>query len=274
LRKRILTHAVARIRALLPTDWTGQAGERFRKTTQAISDFAEDHNITPQEVLDGGVELGRRKLEGLASHEYAGALKNFADAEKIRTETELQRRAMEADLKRRDADARKSMAEAHVAEISVVQAELTLLKQLKEAGLVLHRDANGNLTALSAPPSFDLTLLASRSGIEEKPYPDGTNVREDVLHISSNVTGPLEFLRKSVVVEGGATVTGNLSGDIVLILAGATVQGNVEGHIMVELKNAGRLIGNIRTAKIVIEDGAYFKGEIDIIKPNSGSGES
>jgi len=29
-------------------------------------------------------------------------------------------------------------------------------------------------------------------------------------------------------------------------------------------------VGDIRTARIIIEDGAYFKGSIDIVKPEPG----
>jgi cytoskeletal protein CcmA (bactofilin family) len=34
-----------------------------------------------------------------------------------------------------------------------------------------------------------------------------------------------------------------------------------------EIRKDARLVGDIRTARIVIEDGAYFKGSIDIVKP-------
>ncbi|MDX2150060.1 MAG: polymer-forming cytoskeletal protein [Bryobacteraceae bacterium] len=49
------------------------------------------------------------------------------------------------------------------------------------------------------------------------------------------------------------------------------IQGNVEGDIeardKITIKNDGSLVGDIRVAGIVIEDGAYFKGSIDIIRP-------
>ena len=34
-----------------------------------------------------------------------------------------------------------------------------------------------------------------------------------------------------------------------------------------EIKKEARLVGDIKTARIIIEDGAYFKGSIDIVKP-------
>src|SRR5664280_1677484 len=112
LDEGLLTRLVARVKALLPRDWTGRAGKQFREATRAISDFAEEHHVTPNELLEGGVELGRRKLQGLANHEFAEALKNFAEVEKIRTETELEKRAMESNASMKKAKARKAHAEA------------------------------------------------------------------------------------------------------------------------------------------------------------------
>jgi hypothetical protein len=57
----VITRLIARLKALLPNDWKGRPGERFQKATQAISDFAEEHHITPNELLDEGVELRSSK---------------------------------------------------------------------------------------------------------------------------------------------------------------------------------------------------------------------
>lgn len=108
---------------------------------------------------------------------------------------ELQRRSMAAEFAKRNAEAR-------LAEISVVQAELTLFKQLKEAGLAIHRDANGNLTALPAPPHFDLMQLAA-GGVQPKVYPPGIDAQGDGVYITGSVTGPLAFPGLSVVVQSG-----------------------------------------------------------------------
>jgi cytoskeletal protein CcmA (bactofilin family) len=35
----------------------------------------------------------------------------------------------------------------------------------------------------------------------------------------------------------------------------------------IEIRKDAKLTGDIRTARIIIEDGAYFKGSIDIVKP-------
>jgi cytoskeletal protein CcmA (bactofilin family) len=40
----------------------------------------------------------------------------------------------------------------------------------------------------------------------------------------------------------------------------------VEATEKIEIRKEGKLVGDIKTARIVIEDGAYFKGSIDITK--------
>ena len=45
-----------------------------------------------------------------------------------------------------------------------------------------------------------------------------------------------------------------------------TVHGNVEVTDKIEIRRDAKLVGDIKTSRIVIEDGAYFKGSIDIKK--------
>jgi cytoskeletal protein CcmA (bactofilin family) len=45
-----------------------------------------------------------------------------------------------------------------------------------------------------------------------------------------------------------------------------TIHGNVETSDKIDIRRDAKLVGDIRTARIVIEDGAYFKGNIDIIR--------
>ena len=44
------------------------------------------------------------------------------------------------------------------------------------------------------------------------------------------------------------------------------VQGNVEASDKIDIRKDARLVGDIKTARISIEDGAMFKGSIDIIR--------
>jgi cytoskeletal protein CcmA (bactofilin family) len=48
------------------------------------------------------------------------------------------------------------------------------------------------------------------------------------------------------------------------------VQGRIEGDVVtdekISIRKGGQLVGDIKAAGIVIEDGAYFKGSIDIVR--------
>ena len=70
-------------------------------------------------------------------------------------------RTIDATLKRRTlkSSIRKEEAEARLAEIKAVDAEVELLKKLHEMGLGIHRDKRGNVTILPTPPNCDLRAV-------------------------------------------------------------------------------------------------------------------
>ena len=45
-----------------------------------------------------------------------------------------------------------------------------------------------------------------------------------------------------------------------------TIHGNVEASDKIDIRKDAKLVGDIKTARIVIEDGAYFKGSNDIVR--------
>ena len=139
---------IAKIRALLKADWISNAGNRFKRTTIAISKFAEENNVRPQEL----VSLGRRKLEGLGNKEFATMIRDFAEAESTKIETELKRRSLESEIRKKEAEARE-------AEIRVLHSELELIQKLKEVGVLIRTDEHGNLTVLPAPGEINFLKL-------------------------------------------------------------------------------------------------------------------
>jgi cytoskeletal protein CcmA (bactofilin family) len=46
---------------------------------------------------------------------------------------------------------------------------------------------------------------------------------------------------------------------------GGVIHGNVNATRKITVRNGGKLIGDLRTPGIVIEDGSYFKGNIEIV---------
>ncbi len=90
------------------------------------------------------------------------------------------------------------------------------------------------------------------------------------LYVDGALEGKVELpLHKLTVGPHGTVKTG-------VIKAGAVeIHGNVEGDInaqdRVEIRKNATLTGNIKTARIVIEDGAYFKGGVDITRQESAA---
>jgi cytoskeletal protein CcmA (bactofilin family) len=51
------------------------------------------------------------------------------------------------------------------------------------------------------------------------------------------------------------------------VVMSGTVEGNIDASERIVLTKDSHLTGDVKTAGIVIEDGAYFKGGIDIVRP-------
>jgi cytoskeletal protein CcmA (bactofilin family) len=88
--------------------------------------------------------------------------------------------------------------------------------------------------------------------------------KED-LYVDGDLEGTVEALEHKLTIGPNGTVKATVKAREVVALG--TIQGNVEAAEKIEIKKDAKLTGDIRTARIIIEDGAYFKGSIDIVKP-------
>ncbi|HUA84311.1 MAG TPA: polymer-forming cytoskeletal protein [Bryobacteraceae bacterium] len=87
--------------------------------------------------------------------------------------------------------------------------------------------------------------------------------RED-LTIDGEVEGTVELQEHRLTVGPNGKVVASVKAREIVVLG--TVHGNVETSDRIDIRRDAKLVGDIRTARIVIEDGAYFKGNIDIIR--------
>jgi cytoskeletal protein CcmA (bactofilin family) len=91
--------------------------------------------------------------------------------------------------------------------------------------------------------------------------------KED-LYVDGDLEGTVEALEHKLTIGPNGTVHASVKAREVVALG--TIQGNVEATERIEIRKDAKLVGDIRTARIIIEDGAYFKGSIDIVKPEPG----
>ena len=87
--------------------------------------------------------------------------------------------------------------------------------------------------------------------------------RED-LTIDGDVEGSVEMQEHRLTVGPNGKVKASIKAREVIVLG--TVHGNVETTDKLEIRKDAKLVGDIKTARIVIEDGAYFKGNVDILR--------
>src|SRR5579863_3706959 len=87
--------------------------------------------------------------------------------------------------------------------------------------------------------------------------------RED-LTIDGEVEGTVELQEHRLTVGPNGKVMASIKAREIVVLG--TIHGNVEASDKIDIRKEAKLVGDIKTARIVIEDGAYFKGNIDIVR--------
>ena len=90
--------------------------------------------------------------------------------------------------------------------------------------------------------------------------------RED-LTIDGEIDGSVELHEHRLTVGPNGKLQAGVKAREVVVLG--TIHGNVEASDKIDIRKDARLVGDIKTARIVIEDGAYFKGSIDIVRPEA-----
>ena len=80
----------------------------------------------------------------------------------------------------------------------------------------------------------------------------------------SSPKGTVEALEHKLTIGPNGTVHADVKAREVAVLG--FLQGDVEATDKIEIRKDAKLVGNIKTARILIEDGAYFKGGIEVVK--------
>ncbi len=99
---------------------------------------------------------------------------------------------------------------------------------------------------------------------------EGTVRAESDVRASGQIVGTLRVEGKAMISESGS-----VDGEI--IATNADIAGRVQGEIEIEerlvLKSTAQVDGNIRTDRLVVEEGAQFTGECEMGTPVSVNGE-
>jgi cytoskeletal protein CcmA (bactofilin family) len=86
------------------------------------------------------------------------------------------------------------------------------------------------------------------------------------LQIDGIVEGLVQLGDRRLTIGATAKVTADIHAREVVIFG--NVKGNLRARDRIEIKKDGSVVGDLTTTRIMIEDGAYFKGSIEIDRGN------
>ena len=108
------------------------------------------------------------------------------------------------------------------------------------------------------------TTTADQATIGKSLVIKGEVTGSESLYIDSRVEGSISLAGNRVTIGRNGVVAANINAREIVVLG--KVRGNLTASDRVDIRSDGSLTGDVVAARISIEDGAYFKGGIDIRK--------
>jgi cytoskeletal protein CcmA (bactofilin family) len=146
------------------------------------------------------------------------------------------------------------------------QAEVPGTPQFKDGKLPGTPISAPLMSRPAAPAARNLACLGATIVVK------GEITSDEDLQIDGKVDGPILLRGHRLTVGRTANLNSEISAREVIVYGNAS--GNLRARDRVEIKKDGQVIGDIVTARISIEDGAYFKGHIEIERAQASNSPS
>ncbi len=115
------------------------------------------------------------------------------------------------------------------------------------------------------PPSASVSTPQEQATLGKSLVIKGEVTGSESLYIDGRVEGSINLPGNRVTVGRNGVVSANISAREIVILG--KVRGNMAASDRFDIRSEGSLTGDITAQRVSIEEGAYFKGGIDIRKP-------
>ena len=119
----------------------------------------------------------------------------------------------------------------------------------------------------AAVPRPVATTTSDQATIGKSLVIKGEVTGSESLYIDGRVEGSINLSGNRVTIGRNGVVAANISAREIVVLG--KVRGNLTASDRVDIRSDGSLTGDVVAARISIEDGAFFKGGIDIRKVGS-----
>jgi cytoskeletal protein CcmA (bactofilin family) len=119
-------------------------------------------------------------------------------------------------------------------------------------------------TPVAPRPATATTTTADQATIGKSLVIKGEVTGSESLYIDGRVEGSISLAGNRVTIGRNGVVAANINAREIVVLG--KVRGNLTASDRVDIRSDGSLTGDVVAARISIEDGAYFKGGIDIRK--------
>jgi cytoskeletal protein CcmA (bactofilin family) len=119
----------------------------------------------------------------------------------------------------------------------------------------------------AAVPRPVTTTTSDQATIGKSLVIKGEVTGSESLYIDGRVEGSINLSGNRVTIGRNGVVSANISAREIVVLG--KVRGNLTASDRVDIRSDGSLTGDVVAARISIEDGAFFKGGIDIRKAGS-----
>jgi cytoskeletal protein CcmA (bactofilin family) len=118
--------------------------------------------------------------------------------------------------------------------------------------------------AAPRPATSATTTTADQATIGKSLVIKGEVTGSESLYIDGRVEGSISLAGNRVTIGRNGVVAANINAREIVVLG--KVRGNLTASDRVDIRSDGSLTGDVVAARISIEDGAFFKGGIDIRK--------
>jgi cytoskeletal protein CcmA (bactofilin family) len=121
-------------------------------------------------------------------------------------------------------------------------------------------------------PTYPNTSSGNTARLGSSLHVKGEITGNEDLLIDGTVEGLVQLEDRKLTVGASAKVTADVIAREVVVYG--NVKGNLRARDRIEIKKDGSVVGDLTTARISIEDGAYFKGSIEIDKTGDAADDS